>query len=67
MEEQEKKPKGKFWRILHLVLVCIIGIAAAAWILLFHINHFQLEIRLHGDPTVFVEYVRYIILTACLK
>lgn len=56
MEENAKKSFGKLWKILLAIVFSVVILAVAAWFVLFHVNQFQLEIRLNGEGTVTLEY-----------
>lgn len=57
MEEQSnRKPKGKLWKILLAVLLALLVLAGTAWFVLFRVNQFYLEIRLHGEREITLEY-----------
>ena len=55
MEEEAKQKKRPMRWVLIAVLI-VAALTAAAWVLVFHVNHFSLELVLTGKPKVFLEY-----------
>lgn len=55
-EENVKKTKRDLWKLFLGIIVSMIALIGAAWFVLFRANHFQLEIRLHGEETITLEY-----------
>ena len=57
MEEQVNgSPKRKIWKILLLILLALVGIAATVWFVAFRVNVFSLNIVLNGDRDMIIEY-----------
>lgn len=57
MEEKKSQNRGR--RIRRILLWCFVTavlLLAAAYYTVFHINQFSLEIRLYGDPEMWLEY-----------
>lgn len=55
-ERKNENPKRKWGKILLWVLLALVLLIGAAFVLLFYINRFSLEIRLLGEKNVTVEY-----------
>lgn len=57
MDEQTgRKPRKKIWKWILGVILGLTLLAIGAYVTVFHINQFSLEVQLEGEPEMYVEY-----------